>query len=61
VISRTAFEIGATLIDLRLICDEKSDYATVSPIEPSTAWGGKIARAIVRALLDRQDARQVVI
>lgn len=61
VISRTAFEIGATLIDLRLVCDEKTDYAAVSPIEPSSAGGSKIARAIVRALLDRQDARQVVI
>lgn len=61
VISRTAFEVGATLIDLRLTCGEKSDYAAVSPIEPSTAGGSKIARAIVRALLDGQDARQVVI
>lgn len=61
VITRTAFEVGATLIDLRLMCNERSDYAAVSPIEPSTAGGGKIARAIVRALLDRQDARQVVI
>jgi lysophospholipase L1-like esterase len=45
VITRAAFESGLPLIDLRLVCDEDSDYA--NPIEPSEAGGAKIARAIV--------------
>jgi lysophospholipase L1-like esterase len=45
VITRAAFEAGLPLIDLRLVCNEDSDYA--NPIEPSEAGGAKIARAIV--------------
>jgi hypothetical protein len=48
VIFREAFRIGVPVIDLRLVCAEASDYAKSSPIEPSVAGGGKIARAIVR-------------
>jgi hypothetical protein len=59
-ITRTAFEIGATLIDLRTICNETSDYSTISPIEPSASGGGKIARAIIGALSDGQDFRRVI-
>ncbi len=44
VITRAAFERGAGLIDLRLICDEDEDYA--NPIEPSIRGGDKIASAI---------------
>jgi hypothetical protein len=44
VITRTAFAIGAALIDLRLICDADEDYA--NPIEPSVQGGDKIASAI---------------
>lgn len=40
-ITRTAFEFGTTLIDLRTICNESSDYAPVSRIEPSASVGGK--------------------
>lgn len=46
VITRAAFEAGVPLLDLRLICNEDSDYA--NPIEPSEAGGAKIARAILR-------------
>jgi hypothetical protein len=46
VITRAAFGAGLPLLDLRLICNEDSDYA--NPIEPSVAGGAKIARAIVR-------------
>jgi lysophospholipase L1-like esterase len=45
VITRAAFEEGLPLLDLRLVCDEDSDYA--NPIEPSEAGGAKIARAIL--------------
>jgi hypothetical protein len=46
VISRAAFSHGLPLIDLRLICDEDSDYA--NPIEPSARGGAKMAAAIAR-------------
>jgi len=46
VITRAAFEAGLPLVDLRLVCDEDSDYA--NPIEPSAAGGAKIAAAILR-------------
>jgi hypothetical protein len=46
VIIRQAFLAGVPLIDLRLVCDEDSDYA--NEIEPSEKGGGKIAGAIVR-------------
>jgi lysophospholipase L1-like esterase len=46
VITRQVFRAGASLIDLRLICDRDEDFA--NPIEPSTTGGAKIARAIAR-------------
>src|SRR5215468_6961184 len=48
VIIRQAFQAGVPLIDLRLVCDEDSDYA--NEIEPSEKGGGKIAKAIVRVV-----------
>ncbi|MCA9213566.1 MAG: SGNH/GDSL hydrolase family protein [Planctomycetales bacterium] len=59
-ISRTAFAVNATLIDLRNVCDESSDYAGISPIEPSASGGGKIARAIMDAVLDGGVTRRVI-
>lgn len=50
-ILRAAFEQGAAVIDLRLVCSEPEDYAT--PIEPSVRGGEKIARAIAGAVLQR--------
>ena len=47
VILRVAFEHHASVIDLRLVCSERADYA--NPIEPSGQGGMKIAKAIVRA------------
>jgi hypothetical protein len=48
VILRVAFASRATIIDLRSICVERSDYA--NPIEPSGKGGWKIAAAIARAV-----------
>ncbi len=45
-ITRQAIDQGLPLIDLRVICHEASDYAEVSPIEPSTTGGQKIAHCI---------------
>jgi lysophospholipase L1-like esterase len=55
VITRAAFGAGLPLLDLRLVCDEDSDYA--NPIEPSEAGGAKIARAILR-LVSEHDFRR---
>jgi GDSL-like lipase/acylhydrolase family protein len=46
VIIREAFKAGLPLIDLRLVCDEETDYA--NEIEPSVEGGRKIAASIVR-------------
>lgn len=43
-IIRAAFGAGLPLLDLRLICNELTDYA--NPIEPSVAGGAKITKAI---------------
>lgn len=59
-ITRTAFECRATLIDLRSICNDSSDYSPVSPIEPSASGGEKIARALLSALSDSSDFRRVI-
>jgi hypothetical protein len=48
VILRVAFAHRASVIDLRSICVERSDYA--NPIEPSGPGGWKIAAAIARAV-----------
>lgn len=51
IIVREAFRSGASLVDLRLVCAEASDYASTSPIEPSVAGGWKIAQAICHAVI----------
>ena len=51
VIVRVAVEHHASIIDLRLVCNERADYA--NPIEPSGRGGLKIAKAILRATGNR--------
>lgn len=48
VIIRQAFLNHLPLIDLRLVCNEKSDYA--NEIEPSSKGGEKIAETILRVI-----------
>ena len=48
VILRVGVEYGLSVLELRAICIEPSDYA--NPIEPSGRGGLKIARAIAQAL-----------
>jgi GDSL-like Lipase/Acylhydrolase family len=50
VITRAAFDAGLPLIDLRLVCDEETDYA--NPIEPSDTGGAKIAGVILRLVTE---------
>ena len=47
VIQRVCARQGIPVLDLRAICDEPSDYSVVSPIEPSSTGGQKIARRMV--------------
>ena len=50
-ILRVAIEARIPVVDLRLVCSERADYA--NPIEPSTRGGAKIARAVLRAVTER--------
>ncbi|WP_067733151.1 SGNH/GDSL hydrolase family protein [Novosphingobium naphthalenivorans] len=45
-ITRNVHRAGLDLLDLRLVCDDRGDYA--NPIEPSVQGGGKIAEALLR-------------
>jgi hypothetical protein len=46
VILREAFAAGVPVIDLRLLCTQRDDYSSLSPIEPSHLGGAKIARLV---------------
>jgi hypothetical protein len=50
VIIREAAAAGIPVLDLRLVCTERTDYAAVSPIEPSHLGGQKIAAALARVI-----------
>jgi hypothetical protein len=60
VIFREAISAKVTIIDLRLVCTERSDYSEVSPIEPSQMGGAKIA-IVVRDMLTGVNPRENVI
>ena len=47
IILKEAFAINASVIDLRLLCNEKEDYSTISPIEPSGQGARKIVKQII--------------
>lgn len=49
-ILRLAFMYGLPLLDLRLICNEASDYA--NEIEPSSAGGAKIAGVMAKLVTE---------
>lgn len=51
VILRTGAARGLPVVDLRTVCSEPDDYA--NPIEPSSAGGEKIARALTAVLTGR--------
>ena len=49
-ITRQAAQHGLPLIDLRLIFTDINDYAAISPIEPSSIGGQKLADRIIHVL-----------
>ncbi|MGD9812727.1 SGNH/GDSL hydrolase family protein [Pseudorhodoplanes sp.] len=56
VITRAAFTSALPLIDLRLVCSDRADYA--NPIEPSAKGGDKIATIIAQLVTGYSDARR---
>lgn len=52
-ITRQAIQYGLPLIDLRVLCNESSDYSEISPIEPSHTGGQKIARCIAQVVTNQ--------
>ena len=56
IIIREAAHQGVPVIDLRSICNDPSDFSTISNIEPSDSGGAKIADAIANMGL-RHDFR----
>jgi hypothetical protein len=46
VILQEATALGLPIVDLRLVCNEESDFSSVSPIEPSGMGSAKIADRI---------------
>ena len=57
VITRVAARVRVPVLDLRLLCDELTDYSPVSPIEPSASGGSKIAAGIARIILEHDFRR----
>jgi hypothetical protein len=51
VILREAIERGLPVLDLRMICTELGDYSALSPIEPSSQGGAKLAARMVKAVV----------
>jgi len=60
VILREAISARVNIIDLRLVCPERSDYSELSPIEPSRMGGEKIAAVLRNLLLGTSSPGSVV-
>lgn len=60
-ITRNSFRVGASLIDLRLVCDLPHDYGKDFPIEPFAQGGEKIAQAIADTITQTGSPRRVVV
>lgn len=50
VIFRECIRLQVPVLDLRFVCTEATDYSVISPIEPSTQGGQKIASRIAGIL-----------
>lgn len=55
-IIQEAVLVGLPILEMRLICDEDTDFA--NPIEPSVKGGEKIVRAMLRVLHEHDFTRQ---
>lgn len=54
VIVSEAAAAGLPIVDLRRICTEREDYSDISPIEPSSCGGAKIA-AVLKQVVEEHD------
>ena len=54
VIISEAIGAGVPLVDLRQVCTEMDDYSRLSPVEPSSQGGAKIA-AVLSCMLKEHD------
>jgi len=62
VILREAIAASIPVLDLRLLCNEATDYSPLSPIEPSHLGGRKIAQALARIMTTHDfDRREAVV
>jgi hypothetical protein len=52
VIFRECIRLQVPVLDLRFVCTEATDYSVMSPIEPSTQGGQKIALRIAGTVVD---------
>jgi hypothetical protein len=59
VITREAARASIPVLDLRLLCSERTDYSALSPIEPSHLGGRKIAAALARIVMTHDFGRGV--
>ena len=50
VITTEGIARGLPIVDLRRVCQEATDYSPLSPIEPSSKGGQRIASALQRML-----------
>lgn len=53
VIIRVAIKHQLSILDLRMTCQEFTDFSVISPIEPSATGGKKIAKQLVAAICNR--------
>lgn len=58
VIIRAGVGNGIPVLDLRAICTDETDYSTLSPIEPSSVGGDKIAGRMVRVILGQSSGER---
>lgn len=58
VITREAARARVPVLDLRVLCRDKADYSTLSPIEPSAIGGAKIAESLARFFTTHDFARR---
>jgi hypothetical protein len=54
VIVSEAAAAGLPIVDLRRICTEHEDYSDISPVEPSSCGGAKIA-AVLKQVVEEHD------
>jgi len=56
-ILREAVRRALPVLDLRMICTQADDYSEISPIEPSSKGGEKLASKLVAAVLEHDFSR----